>query len=200
MGLSCPVCGGPLDAPGVCRACRAAIVPSRVGQAIYLGRYAQLSGLVRAAKYRRNRVALVWAGERLAAAARSVGWPVEAVTFVPTFFWRAMGRGQYPPAVLARILSRELGVAYRPLLVRYRYTPSQTRRHDRHRLPQLFVAKPPVPKKLLLVDDVLTSGATFHRAVEALFEAGADRVWGAFLAVVDPERLRRLPYNRPGAR
>jgi len=45
----------------------------------------------------------------------------------------------------------------------------------------------------LLVDDVLTSGATFLRARGALLEAGAAHVYGAFLAVRDPRALG--PYR-----
>ncbi len=200
FGLRCPVCGGPLDAPGVCRACREKLIPARKGQAVYLGRYAELRGLVRAVKYRKNREALDWAAERLALQVQAAGFAAGAVTFVPTFPWRALLRGQYPPALLARGLARELGLPFQALLSRRRYTPSQTRRKPRHRLPQVFAPRAPAPARVLLVDDVLTSGATFRRAAEALFSAGAERVCGVFLAVADPERLLRLPYNRPEAR
>ncbi len=199
FGLRCPVCGGDLDAPGVCLACREELVPERVDQAVYLGRYRRLRGLVRAVKYRRNRLALAWAAGRLADRVRAAGFGVEAVTFVPTFPWRALLRGQYPPAELARGIAGELGVPFRALLYRRRYTPSQTRRRNRHRLPQVFAPRGPAPSSVLLVDDVLTTGATFRRAAEALFAAGAERVYGAFLAVADPGRLRRLPYNPGGA-
>ncbi len=200
LGLACPVCGGELDAPGICKACREGVVPERVGNAVYLGRYRTLRGLVRAAKYRRHRLALDWAASRLADRIKAAGFEPEAVTFVPTFPWRAFVRGQYVPAELARRIAARLRVPYRALLARRRYTPSQTRRRARHRLPQVFQARTPSPKRVLLVDDVLTSGATFRRAAEALFAAGAERVCGAFLAVSDPERLLRLPYNRPRAR
>ena len=200
LGLACPICGGELDAPGVCQACREEVVPERMGNAVYLGRYRALRGLVRAAKYRRHRLALDWAASRLADRIKAAGFAPEAVTFVPTFPWRALVRGQYLPAELARRIAARLRVPYRALLVRRRYTPSQTRRRARHRLPQVFQAPTPSPKRVLLVDDVLTSGATFRRAAEALFAAGAERVCGAFLAVSEPERLLRLPYNRPRTR
>jgi predicted amidophosphoribosyltransferase len=34
----------------------------------------------------------------------------------------------------------------------------------------------------LLVDDVVTTGATFHHGTKALFEAGAGVVWAAAIA------------------
>ncbi len=196
LGRRCPVCGGPLDAVGVCRACREALVPERVGGAVYLARYPRVRGLVRAAKYRAHRRAALWAGERLADRVAQTGWPIEAVACVPTLPWRAALRGGHLPAVLAGGLARRLG---RPLyrgLVRTAYTPSQTRRAQRRRLPQVFAARGRPPAGVLLVDDVLTTGATFARAAEALLEAGASTVWGAFLAVAEPDRLRRLPYRK----
>lgn len=200
FGLRCPICGGELDAPGVCLSCQEKVVPARVAGAVYLGRYGRLRGLVRAAKYRQNREALLWAALRLAEAVRSAGFEVEAVAYVPSFPWRVLLRGQYVPEVLARTMAGALGRPLCHALRRRRYTPSQTRRKNRKNLPQVFVARRAVPASVLLVDDVLTSGATFRRAAEALFEAGAERVYGAFLAVADPDRLRRLPYNRPEAR
>ena len=200
MGLSCPVCGGELDAPGVCLACREKLVPNRVAGSVYLGRYARLRGLVQAVKYRQNRDALEWSAECLAAALAQTGWPVEGVVYVPTFFWRAALRGQYVPEALAASIARRLGLPVHRALRRRRYTPSQTRRKDRARLPQVFAALGPAPKRVLLVDDVLTSGATFRQAARALFEAGSEEVHGVFLAVADPGRLYRLPYNRAEAR
>jgi predicted amidophosphoribosyltransferase len=44
----------------------------------------------------------------------------------------------------------------------------------------------------LLVDDVITTGATYERARKALFEAGAARVYGAAIAVKSPHHLGRF--------
>ena len=195
FGLTCPVCGGELDAPGVCTACRERIVPARRGGGVYLGRYRALAGLVRAVKYREHRLALTWAAERLAARVAATPWPLEAVVFVPTFPWRALSRGVYAPRVLAEEIAKRLGLPLLPALVRVRYTASQTRRRERRKLPQVFLATRRVPRVVLLADDVFTSGATFFRAAEALAARGAEEVYGAFLAVADPKGLAALPYN-----
>jgi orotate phosphoribosyltransferase len=46
-------------------------------------------------------------------------------------------------------------------------------------------------KHILLVDDILTTGATARAAAKTLMEAGADSVWVATLA-----RARRFGYQR----
>jgi len=196
FGLGCPVCGGELDAPGVCTACREEIFPEQRGGGVYLARYGKVRRLVHAVKYRGNRAALTWAAGRLSARVEQAGWPVAVVTYVPTFFWRALARGGHAPRELARGISRELGLPFQSLLFRARYTKSQLVRKERKKLPQVFRARGRVKGAVLLVDDVYTTGATFARAAEVLLEAGAEKVYGAFLAVSRPELLSRLPYTR----
>ena len=188
LGRGCPVCGGPLDAPGVCLACREALVPWVGPAGLALGGYARLRGLVRAIKYDGDLGALAFAAERLARAVPP-GWPVAGVTFVPTFFWRRWGRPFYAPERLARALAAEGGFFYAPVLARVRYTRSQTRVKRRHRLPQVFAPRARVGGLWLLVDDVSTSGATFRRARAALKRAGASEVKGVFLAVREKKIL-----------
>ncbi len=188
LGRGCPVCGGPLDAPGVCLACQEALVPWVGPEGLALGGYGRIRGLVRAIKYDGDLSALAFAATRLA---RSVppGWPVAGVTFVPTFFWRRWGRPFYAPERLARALAAEGGWVYSPVLARVRYTKSQTRVQHRHRLPQVFAPRARALGLWLLVDDVATSGATFRRARAALMRAGASGVKGVFLAVREKKIL-----------
>lgn len=162
---------------------------------VYLGLYGRVGGLARALKYRGRLGLARLLAPPLAQGVREAGWALQGVTSVPTLLPRLLLRGYNPPEVLARELARALGLPYRPLLRRGRYTPSQpTRGRARGRLPaDLFLPVARVEGAWLLVDDVLTSGATFLRAREALLRAGASRVYGAFLAVRDPGALG--PYG-----
>ncbi|SDE56304.1 Predicted amidophosphoribosyltransferases [Thermus arciformis] len=195
LGHACPGCGGRLDRPLLCASCRGELRPWAREGMVYLGPYARWGGLARALKYgRRFGLALLLA-RPLAEGVREAGWGLCGVTAVPTLLPRLLLRGYNPPELLAKEVARLLGLPYRRALRRVRYAPSQpTRGRARHKLPgDLFAPALRVEGPWLLVDDVLTSGATFLRAKEALLLAGASRVYGAFLAVKDPEALG--PYR-----
>ncbi|MEZ0320773.1 MAG: ComF family protein [Thermus sp.] len=195
LGHACPGCGGKLDAPLLCSACRQGLKAFASGEMVYLGLYGRVGGMVRALKYGRRFGLAPLLAEPLAEAVLAQGWGLSGVTAVPTLLPRLVVRGYNPPELLGRILAARLGLPYLRVLRRVRYTPSQpTRVRARRRLPEdLFVPVLRVEGSWLLVDDVLTSGATFLRAKEALLKAGANRVYGAFLAVRDPGALG--PYR-----
>ncbi|WP_019551416.1 ComF family protein [Thermus scotoductus] len=195
LGHACPGCGGKLDAPLLCFACRQGLKAFAAGEMVYLGLYGRVGGMVRALKYRRRFALASLLAKPLAEGIQARGWELDGITAVPTLLPRLVLRGYNPPEVLAQEVARLMGIPYRRVLRRIRYTPSQpTRGRARRRLPEdLFVPVLRVEGSWLLVDDVLTSGATFLRAKEALLKAGASRVYGAFLAVRDPGALG--PYR-----
>jgi predicted amidophosphoribosyltransferase len=102
--------------------------------------------------------------------------PFDVVTWVPTTPARRRRRGFDQAEVLARAVARRLRTPCRGLLSR-RPGPSQTGRSlaERRHGP-VFAARPGVPARVLLVDDVVTSGATASAAARSVRGSGARQV------------------------
>ena len=121
-------------------------------------------------------------GEALAAAVAALGPPpADAVTWVPLAPRRRAERGFDQARVLARALARELDLPAAAFVRRTKATAPQARRTRDQRLEAMkdaFACIPqrPVPARVLLVDDVLTTGATASACAAALLEGGAREI------------------------
>lgn len=138
--------------------------------------------LVLAVKYRRDRSALAWLSSRLAEAAAAVPLSPGTVVTWPTTTARRRGqRGFDQGELLARRVAAELGLPARSLLRRLP-GPAQTGRSraERHEGPA-FVARRRVGS-VLVVDDVVTTGATLRSAAGELRRGGSWAVAGAVVA------------------
>jgi ComF family protein len=123
--------------------------------------------------------------ELLLAAFRRASWPQpDSVVAVPMRWARRLRRGYNQAELLARSLARELAVPLVPAL-RRRGSGTQVggARSDRLRLSAAaFPARRPVTGRVVLVDDVLTTGATATACTRALVRAGASDVYVLTLA------------------
>jgi competence protein ComFC len=105
--------------------------------------------------------------------------PAYTVSFVPADDDRRLRRGHNPAERLARELGRRWQLPVVPLLRRasgvrpQRGLPLAARRRN---VRGAFSATARAPGRLVLVDDVYTSGATVSAAASALRKAGARRV------------------------
>jgi len=120
--------------------------------------------------------------------------PVDVVTWVPLARRRRAERGYDQARALARAIARELDLPARQLCRRTVSTSPQARRtiDERHVAMQgVFAPRGGVPDRVLLVDDVLTTGATLGACADALTAGGATFVY----AVVAARSVRRLPHR-----
>lgn len=120
------------------------------------------------------------------AGARVPGPAPDAVVPVPLHPARLRARGFNPAGLLARELARRVGAPYRAgALVRARDTPSQTgfdRRERKRNVRGAFRCASRLPRRVWLVDDVVTTGATLSECARVLRRAGVRRVAGVCVA------------------
>jgi predicted amidophosphoribosyltransferase len=105
--------------------------------------------------------------------------PAGVVTPVPPDAVRQLARGRHPAVELAAALGDRWGLEPADLLARLGGAPRQTGlgRADRAgNVRGAFVARGSVPQRIVLVDDVYTTGATASAAAGALKRAGAASV------------------------
>jgi ComF family protein len=101
------------------------------------------------------------------------------LTWVPLGKARKRTRGYDQAESLSRSVARLARLRCRPLLQRVVETAPQARRHGEERTGALrgaFRARPSVPERIVLVDDVLTTGATAAECARVLLAAGAREV------------------------
>ncbi len=130
----------------------------------------------------------------------------DLVVPVPLHWRRQLSRGYNQAAAIARPLGRTLELPVAPALRRRRPTPPQSRLHRKERrknLRRAFAARRPGRcrgRHILLVDDVVTTGATLEAAARCLKRAGA-RTVTALTAARTPTRQEALllPKAEPPA-
>lgn len=196
-GLVCDLCGTPLpgEDPGQpvhCDDCLTIARPWAQGRAALL--------------YKDNGRQIVLSlkhGDRLDLARPASGWlakvatpmllPGTLVAPVPLHWRRLVMRRYNQSALLSKGLARAAGLLHCPDLLQRRHaTPSQEGRSRDERFANLTGALSLHPRHgakvkgrpVLLVDDVMTSGATLAAAAEACLAAGATRVSVVVLARV----------------
>lgn len=188
----CPACGAVGAAP--CPPCRSQVVPAPeipppqgLDWCSALLAYEGVGReVVARLKYRNARSSLPWLAAGMAALveARLAGETggLDVVTWVPTTTGRRRARGFDQGRLLAGAVARRLGLPCRSLLRRLAGPPQTgAGRYARLAGPRLLARPGPMPARLLVVDDVVTTGATLRAGARALRSAGARSV-GAVVA------------------
>jgi len=184
----CVVCGTEKDvADYLCPACSESLHALRYGKTEVSGlaacaayRYdGPAARLVQRYKYGGGRWLCAFMALAMLHAAADAGIGFDAVCHVPLHPKKRRGRGFDQAEWLARRIADMSGMPFFKVVRRVRNTPSQTKLsmpERKENVRDAFAAVEPVSGSVLLVDDVLTTGATAAECAGVLKAAGAQSV------------------------
>lgn len=128
-------------------------------------------------------------GRMLALSLLEMGLDRDVITWVPVSRKRKRQRGYDQAELLARALGRELGLPVQPMLQKSRDNPAQSGLTDaearKANVRDVYTLIPGTElrgKRVLLVDDILTTGATASECARTLKAGGAKNVSLAVMA------------------
>lgn len=184
----CPLCGNPSPEDLLCRRCQQS-APAIDGMRSVAFFEAPLRQVVHALKYRGRRSLAAPLASLMAAYCRRHPLPADVILPVPLHRSRLRERGFNQAALLARLLSAEIDLPVgEDWLVRTRATPPQVELDASERRKNVVGAfqcrngEAVAGCRVLLIDDVCTTGATLESCSLALRQAGAESVWAFTLA------------------
>lgn len=180
----CPKCFSPTPDNKLCMGCKIYKSPFRISR--YLWNYSDTAcQLVKAMKYAPSPNLCKIAGSYLAASLDTLNiYPedFDIVIPIPSSNRNLNKRGFNQCSIIAKCISDKLnrGIVYKAL-VHIKDIPSQATLSHSQRFKNIKNAFSADPlkiknKRILLVDDVVTTGATSYTAAETLLEAGAKSV------------------------
>ncbi len=195
-GCRCLACAGPADDPDEpCLSCMADPVPQKA--TIVWGEYdGTLRDAILSLKHRGHDEIGAILGSRLAARISLESWVenITMVTAVPSHPLHRLRRGFNAAEIIGRSVAGAINRPFRMTLRRHGLSRQNARsRAERMRLrSRRFSIRRPATIKgqtVLLVDDVITTGATLKRASQALLHDGAYAIFtGAPGFTPDPRR------------
>ncbi len=198
----CVVCKEPSRTGRTCYPC---LPRTSLAGTSAVGPYANttLRTAITALKFRGVRALAHPLGELLARRIAALGVADAVLIPLPLHAHRERERGFNQARLLADVAGARLGMPVHDILIRTRSTASQTSvwggaRTRRANVADAFAMRTPVAgfrppetgnqesgsgnQRVILIDDVLTSGATLDAAARVLVSAGAKEIWAAVIA------------------
>lgn len=178
---SCFICGRINESSLTCNGCKSKTPLTSLN---FSSEYAELAKvLVRTMKFRPSRIAARDISRALHSELSLGSGTV--VTYVPTPSSRIRERGFDHARLIARLYSRRINTPFKQLIER-KHDVRQVGANKTMRIEQMkgaFEFKGhKIPDKVLLIDDVVTTGATIESAARALKKAGVKEVHGIVFA------------------
>lgn len=200
----CPFCGKVQDVPGICPACMKSLPWTDEAHSLrepvpglWCAAPLWYTGLVREGlrrfKFRNGIGAAGPLGELIAqAAAERFPGGFDTVTWVPVSSGRLRRRGYDQSRLLAESACKLWGTAPEQLLCKVRDNPAQSSLESagerwKNTRGVYEAARKPSGKRVLLIDDICTTGSTLSSCADTLRKAGAAEVVCAVAAFPRPE-------------
>lgn len=206
----CVLCGGILqrDEMDLCRKCRLEAPECGISRAKYPFIDSWTALWFYQDQVRRSILRYKFYGRRnyAAAYARMLGMKlmkedrlqVDLITWVPISEKRRKKRGYDQGQLLAEKLAQEVEIPATPLLKKIRNNPPQSgivgQAHRRANVLGVYRVTDPqalMGKRILLLDDILTTGATAGECARVLLTAGAEEVHLAVVAAANQQATKK---------
>ena len=184
----CRFCGRPIKKRNRCGFCKK-------GTHIDYGRAFMLfippyDKIIHHFKYRKKTNLAIFFGRAMASIIRAdhILQKTDVIVPIPLFWFKRQKRGYNQASLLANVISSECGIENIDVLRRIRNTKTQTRLNEEARRKNVlnaFALKSNTieNKKIILIDDVMTTGATINECARVLKDAGAKKVYSCVAAI-----------------
>lgn len=183
----CEMCGGNIQTQGLCLDCyqRPHTTKAIRSWAFFNG---PLRNAIHKLKYGRDISLGIVMARPIIDLFSTLRWEIDIISPVPLGVARMNERGYNQSVLLARPLAMSTGIKFRPqALKRVRETTSQVglavkQRHENVHDAFRSSRREVEGKSVLVIDDVMTSGATLESCAAALFQSGVRSVYALTLA------------------
>ena len=215
VGATCPACGR--IGASICASCSKKVADDCLinlndkqteyhGNVLVAFEYnSVIRKLILNFKYRNQRSSLRFIGDalvrRVSVEQSRTLQRIDLVTWAPTTSKRKVERGYDHAELIARYVAKHLAVPCRKVLVRLSDRPQTGKSRNERLVGPTFFARKLDAEHVLLIDDVVTTGATLNSASHALNQAGAGLVtcmavastvlWQSSTESYAPEKARK---------